>query len=222
MRHVSALLGALVLTSALAACSSSKSTSGTESGSTVAPITIAPSAAAPEPYPAPSNPMVLAKKAGLVPEDAEQLQYHVHAHLDVFINGTHIRIPAGLGIDITNPRVHSGAVDGATGYGGIVVACAQPCISPLHTHDITGVLHTESSTHKDNTLGQLFIEWNVKFDANCFATYCKPATSVAVYVNGKLFSGDPRTIPLANLTEIAVVVGTPPGQIPNSFDQNLI
>ena len=39
--------------------------------------------------------------------------------------------------------------------------CDKPCISPLHTHDVTGIIHTESSTHKDNTLGQLFVEWNV-------------------------------------------------------------
>ncbi len=221
MRRAFALLGALVFASALAACSSSKS-SGSDA-TTVAPITTpAPSLADPEPYPAPKNPMALAAKAGLVPEDAEQLQYHVHAHLDVFVNGIRIRVPAGIGIDITNPRVHTGTVDGATGYGGIVVACAQPCISPLHTHDISGILHTESSTHKDNTLGQFFIEWNVKLDANCFATYCAPATPVAVYVNGTRFTGDPRTIPLANLTEIAIVVGTPPAQIPNSFDESQI
>ena len=83
---------------ALAACgSSSKQT-------IIAP---APSASDPTPYPAPSNPMALAAKAGLVPEDAEQLQYHVHSHLDVFVDGTHIIVPAGLGIDITNPgRAH--------------------------------------------------------------------------------------------------------------------
>jgi hypothetical protein len=182
-----------------------------------APITApAPSASDPAPYPAPSDPMGLARAAGLVPETAEQLKYHVHAHLDVFIDGKHILVPAGIGIDITNPGVHRFTTDGLPSYGGINVPCDQPCISPLHTHDVTGILHTESSTHKDNTLGQFFTEWGVRIDANCFATYCNPAKSVAVYVNGNKFTGDPRTIPLSDRKEIAIVVGTPPDQIPNT------
>ena len=37
---------------------------------------------------APPNPMALARTAGLVPEVNEHLTYHVHSHLDVFVNGT--------------------------------------------------------------------------------------------------------------------------------------
>jgi hypothetical protein len=40
------------------------------------------------PWPPPENPMGLTCKAGLLPEKAEFLQYHVHAHLDVFVNGS--------------------------------------------------------------------------------------------------------------------------------------
>ena len=58
--------------------------------------------------------------------------------------------------------------------------------------------------------------------ATCVATYCEPATPVAVYVNGTKFTGDPATIPLSDLDEIAVVVGTPPAQIPNTADWNQI
>jgi hypothetical protein len=218
MRRAFALLGALVFASALAACSSSKS-SGSDA-TTVAPITTpAPSLADPEPYPAPKNPMALAAKAGLVPEDAEQLQYHVHAHLDVFVNGQRVIVPAGLGINIHDPAVHSFPnVAGATAYGGINPPCAQPCISPLHTHDVSGVLHTESATHKDNTLGQLFVEWNVKLDASCVDKYCAPTTMIATYVNGRPYTGDPSKIALSNLKEIAIVIGTPPARIPSVGD----
>jgi hypothetical protein len=38
-----------------------------------------------------------------------------------------------------------------------------------------------------------------------------------VYVNGKVFPGDPRTIPLKAHEEIAIVIGTPPAKIPSSF-----
>ena len=59
-------------------------------------------------------------------------------------------------------------------------------------------------------------------DANCVATYCKPAKAVAVYVNGTLSTGDPRTIPLSNFKEIAIVIGSPPAQIPSTADWNQI
>ena len=39
------------------------------------------------PWPAPPNPLELARKAGLESETHEFLSYHVHAHLDVFVNG---------------------------------------------------------------------------------------------------------------------------------------
>ena len=39
------------------------------------------------PWDAPGDPMALTCAAGLVPEKAEFLQYHVHAHLDVFVDG---------------------------------------------------------------------------------------------------------------------------------------
>jgi hypothetical protein len=212
-------LAILFLVGALAACGSSAKSGGAAPATITAP---APSANDPTPYPAPSNPMALAAKAGLVPEDAEQLQYHVHSHLDVFVDGQHIIVPAGLGIDITNPGVHTFVENGVKSYGGIAVPCDTACISPLHTHDITGVLHTESATHKDNTLGQLFVEWNVRLTATCFGNDCAPAKPVTFYVDGAKFTGDPTTIALSNLKEIAIVVGTPPAQIPNSFDQSLI
>src|SRR5215211_6968061 len=55
------------------------------------------------PWAAPDNPMELTCAAGLVPEQAEFLQYHVHAHLDVFVDGKSVLVPAGIGIDLDNP-----------------------------------------------------------------------------------------------------------------------
>jgi hypothetical protein len=187
---------------------------GSSSKPTAAPATVTATVS----WPAPNDPMTLARKAGLTPETAERLQYHVHSHLDVFLDGQKIVVPAGLGIDITNPGVHTFVVDGQKQYGGIKPPCDAPCISPLHTHDVTGVLHTESATRKNNTLGQFFVEWNVKLSATCVSTYCAPAKAVAFYVDGKQFTGDPTTIALTNLKEIAVVIGTPPAKIPDTAD----
>ena len=150
-----------------------------------------------------------------MPETAEHLSYHVHAHLDVFVNGQRVTVPAGLGINIHDPGVHVFKTLGAPSYGGINPPCDQPCISPLHTHDVSGVIHTESATVKDNTLGQFFIEWGVRLDDNCVAstTAARPPRSRSSST-GQPFAGDPRTIDLANLKEIAIVIGNPPAQIP--------
>ena len=64
------------------------------------------------PWPAPAHPLRLTVAAGLTPERTETLIHHVHSHLDVFVNGKHIRVPAGIGIDIHNPGVHVFAIAG--------------------------------------------------------------------------------------------------------------
>jgi hypothetical protein len=167
------------------------------------------------PWPAPRDPMKRARLAGLVPERFEHLEYHVHSHLDLFVNGRRVKIPAAVGINIHDPGVHSGKLpDGSLGYGS--AKCLRACISPLHTHADYGLLHTESATPTPNRLGQFFVEWGVRLDRRCVGGYCKP-DSIRVYVNGKLFGGDPRTILLENHTEITIAVGSLPKRIPSRF-----
>src|SRR4051812_5186470 len=112
----------------LGACSSGSKKPATSASTSSVPPATAPAQGA-VPWPAPPNPMDLTRKAGLTPEPAETLQFHVHAHLDVFLNGSPVEVPAGIGIDITDPAVHKGADEnGKMGYGGISPACAKPCI----------------------------------------------------------------------------------------------
>jgi hypothetical protein len=162
--------------------------------------------------------MGLTVKAGLKPQPKEFLTNHVHAHLDVFVDGKPVVVPPGIGIKIDDPAVQSGKLpDGSMNYGGIQL-CNEPCISPLHTHDNTGIIHTESASPEPNTLGEFFTEWGVTLDASCVASYCGPATKIAIYVDGVLTPGDPRTIQLTDHREIAIVIGTPPAQIPSTAD----
>ena len=169
---------------------------------------------APPDWPAPPNPMELTRKAGLVPERAEFLQYHVHAHLDVFFNGDPVTVPGGIGIDTTNPAVVSD-VEGV----GLERECDKPCISPLHTHATDGVLHTETKTPQPNNLGQFFVEWDVKLDAGCVGEFCAPSSPIGFYVDRDAFDGEPREIELSDGREIAIVIGTPPDTIPSEFPQ---
>jgi hypothetical protein len=162
--------------------------------------------------------MKLTRKAGLTPETHEFVFLHIHAHLDVFVNGKPATVPAGIGMDINDPAVKRfKAPDGSVGYGGISPPCAKPCISPLHTHFTDGVLHTEAKQNQFNNLGEFFIEWNVRLDPKCVGGYCKPAAPISVYVDGDLYTGDPRQIELKDRSEIAIVIGTAPAKIPSAF-----
>ena len=171
------------------------------------------------PWPAPPNPMALTRRAGLVPERAEFLEYHVHAHLDVFVNGKPVRVPAGIGINIKDPGVKSAPLaDGTPSYGGIEL-CRKVCISPLHTHDDTGILHTETKTVQPNRLGQFFTEWAVRLTPECVGGFCKPEAPIAIFVDGKRYTDDPREIELSDMREIAIVIGSTPDSIPSEFPQ---
>jgi hypothetical protein len=168
-------------------------------------------------WPAPADPIGRTRLAGLTPETHEFVNYHVHAHLDVFVNGAAVSIPAAIGIDAGDPAVRRFEENGVVGYGGISPPCEKPCISPLHTHFPDGVLHTEAKKNRPNTLGEFFVEWSVRLDDSCVDDYCRPTTPIAIYVDGEKYDGDPREIQLEDQREIAIVIGTPPDNIPDSF-----
>ena len=169
------------------------------------------------PWPRPRDALALARRAGFTPKTHEFFAYHVHAHLDVFVNGRQARVPPGIGIDVADPAVHRfPEPDGTVGYGGISPPCKHPCISPLHTHDPDGILHTESARAHPNRLGQFFTEWAVRLNRTCIGGYCR---HVRFYVDGKPYRGDPRAITLTNLKDIVITVGRPPKPIPSRFPQ---
>jgi hypothetical protein len=211
-----AVAGVVALGMSAVGCGgSSSSPVRSRSSSSVSTAHPASAAAVPS-WSAPPNPLQRTAAAGLKPEPFETLIHHVHAHLDVFVNGAPVRVPAGIGINIHDLGVHSAPLaDGTTGYGGIQ-RCAQPCISPLHTHDDTGILHTESPSPVPHRLRQFFIEWGVRLTPRCVSRYCRPATSIKIYIDGRPFAGDPRTIRLTDREEIAIVIGTPPTTIPST------
>lgn len=174
----------------------------------------APPRTTPPPWSRPNDTLSLSRAAGLVPERHEFFAYHVHAHLDVFVAGKPVRVPAGVGIEITDPGVQRGRLpDGSMAFGGIR-ECVRPCISPLHTHDDSGILHTESQRNHPNRLGQFFTEWRVRLTRTCIGGYCR---GIRVYVDGKRYPGDPRAVELTDRKEIAIVVGKPPASVPSRF-----
>jgi hypothetical protein len=79
------------------------------------------------------------------------------------------------------------------------------------------VLHVENDKEREITLGQLFTEWGVRFTSDCIGGYCAPDKPYKVYVAGREFTGDTSRIVLRDREEIAIVIGTPPSQIPAKF-----
>jgi hypothetical protein len=200
----------MLLVAACGATSASRAPSASSAASASGASAAAPKLL----WPAPSDPLDRAVAAGLNPGPKEYGLNHVHAHLDVFVDGEPSVVPAGLGINTADPDVHT--FTDPLMYGGIEI-CARPCISPLHTHDASGIIHTESADATPHTLGQLFTEWGVELSPTCVADRCAP-TPIAVHVGGQRFDGDPRTIELTDRKVIVVVVGTPPAVIPSTAD----
>ena len=199
---------------ALAGCGDRVGSGAVESP---APAASSPAPAAVVLWPAPPDPLERTVAAGLGPGPKEYHTNHVHAHVDVFVDGQPITIPAGVGINIDDPDVRRfDEPDGSVAYGGIEL-CAKPCISPLHTHGTDGIIHTESQSPEPNTLGQFFIEWGVALTDSCVGEHCSPKP-IAFYVNGEPYTGDPGAIELTDHKEIAIVIGTPPAEIPSTAD----
>jgi hypothetical protein len=165
--------------------------------------------------------MALATQAGFEPTDREYLLTHTHSHLDVLVDGKKVVVPAGIGIDIeASAGIQSSISPDGTSNDYQVTTCDAPCLSPLHTHDTSGILHTESRNPDESpyTLGQFFTEWGVRLDDSCVGEFCTPNTSIVVYLDGKKHDGNPAEIQLKSHLEIAIVIGKPPAVIPDHWE----
>ncbi|NUS10727.1 MAG: hypothetical protein HOY69_04860 [Streptomyces sp.] len=174
-------------TSAPTAAGTASSAGGTDDKAAASPVV----------WPAPSDASARAKAAGLPMLGAEGQVLHIHSHLDVFVDGKAVTVPAEIGIDIPKQQ-----------------------ISPLHTHDTSGVVHIESPVKADFTLGQFMTEWNVPIGKDTLGTFkAGGGKELHVYVNGKEQTGDPASIKLGAHEEIAVVYGAPTDkvQVPSTY-----
>jgi hypothetical protein len=168
------------------------------------------------PWPRPEDTLARARRAGATPDRREYGTYHIHAHLDVFVNGRPVIVPAGLGIEIRDPEVKTNEPGEPTSFGGIKL-CEKACIAALHTHGEDGVVHVEAQKRADFTLGQLFKVWNVRLTGRCISGYCEPRAPIAVFVNGQRLLTESADLVFKDGQEIAIVIGSPPKKIPEEF-----
>jgi hypothetical protein len=121
----------------------------------------------------------------------EGVALHIHQHLDLYVGGRHVTVPAAIGINFQ-----------------------QQFITEVHTHDTSGVIHVESPRVRSFTLGQFFGEWGVKLTSRCVGRYCG---HVRWWVDGRERHGDPASLVLRAHQEIVVAAGPPPFQVPRSY-----
>jgi hypothetical protein len=123
---------------------------------------------------------------GIACQSSEQLAYHIHAHLTMYINGQPFALPSQIGI-----------------------ASDQSCYYWLHTHDTSGVIHIESPTQKTYTLGEFFQEWSTRFPQIQYPTELDSAAGWQVYVDGKPYTGDFHNITLEAHKLITLAYNSP-------------
>lgn len=148
------------------------------------------------PWSAPTDAAAAMRAAGLPMLSHEGTVEHIHAHLDVRVNGQSVDVPAMIGID-------------------------RRGISPVHTHDSTGVIHIESPVKQAFTLGEFFTEWDVGLSTDSIGgLQAGDGKTLRAFVNGKPTTGNPAALPINAHDEIVLIYGTAqPGEsIPAHYD----
>ncbi|WP_186310787.1 hypothetical protein [Paraburkholderia sp. BCC1886] len=111
--------------------------------------------------------------------------YHVHAHIAIVKDGQTLALPANVGI------------------------LAQ-CNYEMHTHDSTGIVHIETPTLKNFTLGQFFDIWGEPLTSTNIAGV---TGTVVAYINdngdSRRYMGELRDIELISHRDITLQIGTP-------------
>ncbi len=150
------------------------------------------------PWPAPVDPVEGVRAAGLDAAPSEGLVQHFHAHLDVLVDGRAVPVPADIGIDVQ-----------------------RQLYAEIHTHAGTGVVHAEAADAGTTfTLGQLFVEWGVRLDADHLGGLgAGDGKRLRAYVDGRPLTGDPARLRLRDHQEIVLAFGAePPSPVPATFD----
>jgi hypothetical protein len=132
---------------------------------------------------------------GIDADSVERVLFHIHAHLQIYVDGQQRGIPGGIGI--VPPYTVQMTPDGPfIGEGAAFYW--------LHTHDGTGVIHVESPVRRTYTLGEFFDVWGQPLGPDRIG----PARGrVTALVNGLRVADDPRHIPLGAHDVIQLAVG---------------
>lgn len=136
--------------------------------------------------------------------------YHIHIYLGLYVNGTLVALPAGVGME--NP--------GAPGSGGGVPGFVNSatCFYHLHTHDQSGIVHVEDPdpngvpvTGTLYTLKTFLDEWGITADSDHFGPFTGP---VRVFTSGQVYRGDDSGTNFTTMASDLTYWGSDPNNIP--------
>lgn len=141
--------------------------------------------------------------------------YHVHVYLGLFVNGSQVALPAGVGMN--NPGAFG---SGDPSYPGFINSAS--CFYHIHIHDQSGIVHIEDPdpnavpiTGSLYTLQNLFDIWGITVNSGQFGPFSGGGTPLRVFTTGQVFRGDcdstaTCTVPATDLT----YYGDNPSSIP--------
>jgi hypothetical protein len=124
---------------------------------------------------------------GVKCQSKERLDYHVHAHMSILVEGEQLPVPANIGV-------------------------LENCLFWLHTHTDDGLLHIEAPEEQDFTLGQFFAVWGQPLSSTqLLDDTVEEGQEMQVTVDGETVSGDPADIILGDQQTIVIQLGPPFG-----------
>ncbi len=150
---------------------------------------------------APSSGAVNGYAQGITCDALEGTAAHYHANLQIIVNGQNEKVPADVGF----------------GPGG-------SCLFWLHTHDTSGVIHIETpNASRVYYLGDFFAVWSKTVNQSGTILLGDPQVSSAsffghpidknhpltIYIDGKIYTGDPMKIVLKSHENIWLEYGAP-------------
>jgi hypothetical protein len=134
---------------------------------------------------------------GIACNTSEQLLFHVHTHLTIFVDGAARQIPYGIGI--VPPRTVQHTPEGPFVTSGT-------CFYWLHTHTEDGIIHIESPVQRSYTLGDFFAIWGQPLGLDQVG----PAKGkVTAFYDGKVYLGNPADIPIGDHVQVQLDVDRP-------------
>ena len=124
---------------------------------------------------------------GIHCDQMEGNAFHIHQHLAIFDHGK----PVGVPEDVGRPLMGN-------------------CFYWLHTHTPDGIIHVESPTMRTYTLGQFFAVWGQPLSrTNVAGAKLRPGEHTTVWVDGNVYTGDPKQIELTAHLDVTIDVGPP-------------
>jgi len=116
---------------------------------------------------------------------AEQLAFHIHAHISIYMNGQNVPLPANVGI------------------------IGNTCYYWLHTHNTDGIIHMEAPQFVKLRLGTFLKMWRDQFSRLQYQNQLSSTTGWTAYIQGKPYNGDFNKIELKGHELITLVYNSP-------------